>query len=247
MDDNRTTINSEKIEVLKNYTLEGNYAGAINLAVKCLQSDIVPELISEIIRLTILTKDFDNAYNFIKKFNELFSKNTALAEEILLRFNIETRFQYQIGANISIRPSMFEWVNKYNSRMSDTLYMSDICMCNVICYGAFTYTFTLMCSCCGKRFKSIVTGTLLIKKELFCPCCLSRQLLTFEMIRLFVFKKHNLLISHKGISMDKDVGKIPSLVNQASYNNELGEIGEALGQDTAFALVQLLTEELLDE
>jgi hypothetical protein len=235
---------SEIIAYSKVLTRCSDYIRAIKLVASNFNEKRNPELIFELIRLSILLEQYDTAYNFIENNMDLFNKERKINEEIMLRLNIATQFSFNIDPSIMIKESRFNWVKIFKEDSTDPVYVPEICTCNIECDGITKYNFALLCQCCGVNYRITINGTLLVQKSFYCPSCLSRQILKFDAIRSFLHHRHNQFFSGRSSSIDCDFNDFSQLLLQNHSENDIPEPLRILGQDTLFAITQVLLEDL---
>jgi hypothetical protein len=220
-----------------------DYVRAIKLVASTFKEQRNPELIFELIRLSILIEQYDTAYEIIEKHIDMFSGENKIDEAILLRFNIATQFGFNLNPDIKTIESHYNWVKRFKADRFDPLYVPEICTCNVECNGITKYDFALLCKCCGEQYRITINGTLLVLKYLYCPCCLSRQILSFDMIKSFLYKRHNQFLSKISFSLDREFGEFAEAILQKNSGAVIPDPIRMMGQDSLFALAQLITEE----
>ena len=206
-------------------------------------NELSPELVTEIIRIMLLTENYNVAIKYFNLFLRIFPKEQqVMDEEVFLRLKLDCNSDIP---SVSLRQTNYEWIRKYKEKKVDLFYRPAIKNCQIATGTYTSYKFILICQCCGEKYPVNVNGTLLIKKFCLCPRCLAKQLFTFEDIRNYIKIKHPEFISKEVYQKDLQFLLFREKINYAYFNNSIPVLAAFLNQDLIFALTELVTNEML--
>ena len=191
-------------------------------------NQLTPGLTTEIIRIMLLTEN----YNAATKYFNLF-----------LRLSINCMLK---NFSISLKQTNYDWVKKYKKQGVDIVYHPEIQSCQVITTSGHTvYKFMTLCKSCKNIYRINVKGTLLIKKLCLCPFCLAKQLLTFENIEIFIKKQYPELTDERVIHKSIQFLELREKVNFGYFNSSIPKLALYMNQDLIFTLNQLIVNKIL--
>jgi len=207
-------------------------------------NQLTPGLTIEIIRIMLLTENYDIAAKYFNLFLRIFPKEQqVMDEEIFLRLSMNCKLE---NSSLSLLQTNYDWVKKYKKQGIDIVYYPEIQNCQVITTSGHTvYKFMTLCQSCKNIYRINVKGTLLIKKLYLCPFCLAKQLLTFENIKIFIEKQYPELINEQVIYKDIQFLKLREKVNFGYFDSSIPKLALYLNQDLIFALNQLIVNKIL--
>ncbi len=207
-------------------------------------NQLTPGLTTEIIRIMLLTENYNAATKYFNLFLRIFPKEQqVMDEEIFLRLSINCMLK---NFSISLKQTNYDWVKKYKKQGVDIVYHPEIQSCQVITTSGHTvYKFMTLCKSCKNIYRINVKGTLLIKKLCLCPFCLAKQLLTFENIEIFIKKQYPELTDERVIHKSIQFLELREKVNFGYFNSSIPKLALYMNQDLIFTLNQLIVNKIL--
>ena len=228
----------DKFEHCRQLRFSGQYEEAAKGIVELLdQYPSDKALLTESLRLLINIGDSDKALATYIILNGLYGANNLNIEpEALYRLEL-ARQNSNIIVSLDIDSA---WINEHKNSGIDTIRKASICDCEVSTPAIILYNFRYICHSCGRQSGVRVQTNLLIHKEVLCPFCFARNLITYASICKYIRQSKKQYLPPDIGESNRQLNAIRQKVNKFQSSVGVPILAQYINQDFIFWIASKL-------
>jgi hypothetical protein len=194
-----------------------------------------PPFFEELIMVLILQKEISKAMRLYELFGSLFKENASIRSSIYERLK-------SFSADLPKRKTTHtpRWVDEKNKNGVETIFNVEILSLKYYTSSHSIFRFGLKCGGCHTQFRSDLTGSFLVHKEMYCPNCLAAVLLKYDSILKYIKENYSDYLGAAVYQHTFYFNKLRKDLNNAVDDEKIPLLAGYMNQDTIFTLNELL-------